>query len=264
MIALTSTETLFGGLLAVAALFSAARYFGLSNYWSGVLGGTLPFLAYLGYNTQVQQGGDMIAIHLAVFMATAAVMSVFGAIRKNKEQMHWAPKVIAGFFAGLVVFNAVLLTISSHGMPINVSGWFLPNPEKQQLHTAFPGVIPHDHNNLYEPHMQRIEAQRNLGWKLEVNGLDILRHDVPGTVTVGVQDAAGKAVVPDQVELALWRMANSADDKRLKLTPGTDGKFSGQLTLPDPGRWVIEINVSKGADTYVTQRSLTVDASDQK
>lgn len=264
MITLTSTETLFGGLLAVMALFAIARKLGLSNYWSSVLGGALPFLVYLGYSSFVWQGGDMLAIHLAVFLATAAVLGVFGANRKEKEKMHWGPKLIAAFFGGLVVFMAVLLSISSHGLPDKLSGLFLPNPDKQRLHTAFPGVIPHDQNKLYEPHMQKIEAQRSLGWKLTLGGLDNLRSGTLGNITVNVQDAQGKLVAAEHVEVALWRMANSGDDRHLQLKPMSEGAFGGEILFPDPGRWLIEVTVTRGLDTFTIQRSLFIDEPDKK
>lgn len=266
MVVLTSTETLFGGLLAVAALFAVARRLGLSNYWSGVLGGTLPFMAYLGYSMMVWQGGDMLAIHLAVFMATAAVLGVFGAVRKgSKEKMHWAPKMIATFFALLVVLNAVLLSISSHGLPEKLSGWFLPNPDRQRLHTAFPGVIPHDRNKLYEPQMQHVEKQRSLGWKLELHGLDTLRSGSPGKIGIDVTDAQGRPVLPDRVELVIWRMANSGDDRHLVLKPSADGGgFVEELTLPHPGRWLFQIEVRRGQDVFLTKQSLFVDEPAQR
>lgn len=260
MVELNATETLFGGLLAVVALYLITRRLGLSNYWSGVLAGALPFLGYLGYSMVVWQGGDMVAIHLAVFMATAAVLGVFDAVRKgSKEKMHWAPKAIAAFFGALVVFNAILLSISSHGLPDKLSGWFLPNPESQRLHTAFPGIIPHDRNKLYEQHMKRIEEQRNLGWKLELSGLDDLRSGVPSKVVVKVKDAESQPVVPEKVEFVVWRMANSKDDRHVQLKAGEQGAFVGELLLPNPGKWLVRVDVTRGEDVFMTNRSLFVD-----
>jgi len=264
MLVLTSTETLFGGLLAVIALFWVARTIGLSHYWSSVLASVLPFLVYLGYSSVVWQGGDMLAIHLAVFVATSAVLGVFGANRRSKEEMHWGPKLIASFFVVLTVFMAILLTISSHGLPDKLSGLFLPNPDSQRLHTAFPGVIPHDQNNLYEQHMQRVEEQRNLGWKVDISGLNSLHSRVAGKITVNVQDAQAQLVKPEEVTLALWRMANSGDDRHVHLKPLAEGGFGGDVLVPDPGKWLIEVTVKRGQDTFVAQQSMFVDESIQK
>lgn len=159
---------------------------------------------------------------------------------------------------------AVLLSISSHGLPDGLSGLFLPNPDKQRLHTTFPGVIPHDRNKLYEPHMQRIEAQRNLGWKVDVAGLASLQSGLKSQITVSVKDADGKPVVPDRVEVELWRMANSEDDRQFALTPAAEGTFSGDLLLPDPGRWLIEVVVERGQDSFAMQHSLNIEEPRKK
>jgi hypothetical protein len=253
------TETLFGGLLAVVLLFFIGRRFGLSGYWSGVLGAALPFLAYLGLSAGNWPGGDVLAIHLVVFMATAGVLGVFSSIRRNKEKMHWAPKLIIGFFILLAVFNAVLLTISTHGLPDSVTAWFLPNQDKVRVHTVFPGVVPHDRNKLYEEHQQRVAEQRSMGWQVEVAGLDHLKSGVPARLAVMIHDAQGNPVVADAVTSIFWRMANSKDDRGHAMQPGQPGEYSTEITLPDPGRWIVHIDIRRGTENYQTQHSLLVD-----
>lgn len=255
---MTITETLFGGLLAVAVLFFINRRFGLSNYWSGILAGGLPFLAYLGYSAQQAPAGDVLAIHLVVFMATAAVLGVFSSVRKQKEKMHWAPKLLIAFFVLLVIFNAVLLSIATHGLPDAVSGWFLPNQDRQTVHTGFPGVIPHDRNKLYEEHQQRVQEQRDLGWQIEAQGLDQLVSGATNPLKLILRDAQGQPIAADRVTLGFWRMANSKDDRQLVLQPAGAGEYQADVMLPDAGRWVVEIHIERGKDIFHTKRSLLV------
>lgn len=255
---MTITETLFGGLLAVALLFFINRRFGLSNYWSVILAGGLPFLAYLGYSARETPAGDVLAIHLVVFMATAAVLGVFSSIRKKKEKMHWAPKLIIAFFVLLVIFNAVLLSIATHGLPDVLASWLLPNQDRQSVHTGFPGVIPHDRNKLYEEHQQRVQEQRNLGWKIEVQGLDQLVSDAPTNIKLILHDAQDQPVAADRVTLGFWRMANSKDDRQIVLQPANAGEYQADIVLPDAGRWIVEIHIERGKDTFHTKRSLLV------
>jgi nitrogen fixation protein FixH len=253
------TETLFGGLLAVVLIFFVGRRFGLSNYWSGILGGALPFLAYLGLSAGHWPDGDVLAIHLVVFMATAGVLGVFSSIRRHQEKMHWAPKLIIAFFVMLTVFNAVLLSISTHGLPDSVTAWFLPNQDKVRVHTAFPGVVPHDRNKLYEEHQQRVAEQRDLGWLVEIAGLEQLKSGIPAMLTIKVRDARGTPVIADAVTSIFWRMANSKDDRGHEMQVGQPGEYSAEITLPDPGRWIVHIDIRRGAESYQTQHSLLVD-----
>ena len=256
---MTLTETLFGGLLAVILIFFLGRRLGLSSYWSGVLGGALPFLVYLGYSAGQWPGGDVLAIHLVVFMATAGVLGVFSSVRRKKEKMHWAPKAIIAFFFLLVIFNAVLLSVATHGLPDKFAGWFLPNQDRQKVHTVFPGVVPHDRNKLYEEHQQRIAEQRNLGWQVEVQGLDQLKSGVSAELVLSVRDAQGQPVAIDRAMIGFWRMANSKDDRKLDFKPGKSGEFVAEVLLQDPGRWLADIDVVRGQDSFRMQRSLLVE-----
>jgi len=258
---MTMTETLFGGLVAVVILFLAARRAGLSNYWSGVLSGTLPFLAYLGYSTKVWMGGDVVAIHFVVFLATAGVLGVFGSMRQQKkEKMHWAPKLIIAFFCLLAVYLAVLTSISMHGLPEWAARRLLPHVRQRAPHTGIPGILAHDENHLYENQLKRSEMQRKLGWMVRLDGLDTLRKAIPGDVTVTVADAGGEPLKAHSVILELLRMADSEDDQRVVLDPVAPGVFRARVTLPGTGQWIVNINVARGEDDYLQQTPFIVPA----
>ena len=140
------TETLFGGLLSVVALYFLARRSGLSNYWSSVLSGSIPFLTYLGFSLSREVQGDVLAIHLVVFMATAAVLGVFANMQLAGKKMHWGPKLVIGFFVVLVGLMAIFLSISLHGLPVWVSEMIMPDTNHHKIHTEFSGVFQNSHS----------------------------------------------------------------------------------------------------------------------
>lgn len=140
------TETLFGGLIAVVILYFVARRAGLPNFWSALLSGGVPFLAYLVYCLKYGFHGDVLTIHLVVYWATAAVLGVFANAQKSRSKMHWAPKVLMSFFGTLVILMALFLSISMHGLPAWVSGWLMPNTDHHAIHTDFSGVTPNSHS----------------------------------------------------------------------------------------------------------------------
>lgn len=252
------TETLFGGMLLAAALYFAARALGLANFWAGILSGALPFLAYLGYSSQHWTGGDVLTIHFAVFLASAGLLMVFGGMRDKQQRMHWAPRIIIGFFIVLVLVNAILLSVSMRGLPDNISGLFLPNPEGQRIHTAFPGLIPHDRNKLYEPHLQQLEQQRELGWQVDTHELAQLRSDQPRRVSITVLDKQQQPVRGAQMTLGMWRMANSRDDRRFEFKESAPGVYQADMLLPDEGRWISELAIQQGDNDYFKQQQLLV------
>jgi nitrogen fixation protein FixH/small basic protein len=253
------TETLFGGLILAAALFFLTRRFGLSNFWAGVLSGLAPFLLYIVYASQHWAGGDVLAIHFAVYLANAGVLTVFGGMQKKKQSMHWAPKIIIGFFIFLALLNATLLTIASRGLPSNFASFLLPNQDKQKVHTAFPGTVPHDKNKSYQGHLARVEQQRELGWQATLQGIENLQSKQASVVALLLVDKDGQPVSQAEVRLGLWRVANSRDDQSVQMQETEPGLYQAELLLPDAGRWLAEINIQKDDDQYRRQQQLFLD-----
>ncbi|HSH73207.1 MAG TPA: FixH family protein [Methylophilaceae bacterium] len=253
------TETLFGGLILAAFIFFITRRLCLSNFWAGILSGVIPFLAYVAYSSQHWAGGDVLTIHFAVYLATAGLLMVFGGMQQKKQSLHWAPRIIIGFFISLVMLNALLLTISTRGLPDKISGMFLPNPENQKIHTAFPGVIPHDRNKLYEPHLLQIEQQRKLAWQVDIDGLKKLQSNKPQLVKITVLDSQHQPIIGGQVRLGMWRMANSRDDRIYDFKETSTGIYEAELLLPEEGRWLSELSIQQGENSYLKQQQLLVD-----
>jgi hypothetical protein len=252
------TETLFGGLLAVIFIFFVARRLGLSNYWSGVLGGSLTFLAYLGFSMSHDQAGDVIAIHLVVFIATAAVLGVFNNMQRGKEKMHWAPRLLIAFFVLLAVAMAVFVSIASDGLPPAIAKYMLPNANGRVMHTGFPGALPHDRNKLYEEHQKRVEAQRKLGWQVSTTGMEAIHPGAPTAISLKLLDADGQPVVADHVVLQMLRLARNDDDFQLELAQAGPGIYSTQITLPASGNWVADFLILRGQDSYQMQQPVQV------
>ena len=255
---LSMTETLFGGLAVAAVLFFVVRKVGLSNFWAGILSGVLPFIAYIAYSTLHWPGGDVLTIHFAVYLANAGLLIVFGGMQKKKESMHWAPKLIIAFFVGLVLLMAILLSISSRGLPDGLVRLVLPNPSNGQVHTGFPGVIPHDRNKLYESHVQDIEQQKNLGWHVDVQGLDALKNNLASNVVVKLSDKQNQPIIAATVTIELWRLANSADDQTIQFSETKPGEYHATLRLSDAGSWLTDLEIVKGEAHYALKQPISV------
>jgi len=252
------TETLFGGVLLAAVLFFTGRRVGLPNFWASILSGALPFALYMAYSTQHAVGGDVLAIHFAVYLASAGLLMVFGGMQKKRQKLHWGPRLIIGFFVGLIALQALLLSISIRGLPDSISGIFLPNPNHIKLHTSFPGLVPHDLNKLYEPHLEQLEQQRKLGWQINLDGLKELHEQKTGKLTVTVLDKQQQPLQTAQVSIGMWRMANSHDDHKLSLQEIKPGVYQSEVLLQDAGRWIAELHIEHGSDSFVSQQTLFV------
>ncbi len=253
----TMTETLFGGMALMILLFFLLRRIGWALFWSGVISAIVAVVGYLVYSIQHWESGDVLAIHVVVYLATAGILVAFSNLQGKQHKMHWAPKLIIYFFLFLTLLNAVLLSLSMHGLPHYLVSFFLPNANQKQVNTAFPGVMPHDKNKSYEPHLNQLAKQQALGWAVDTSALNNLRPGQPNSISLRLVDKQGKAISAAQVTLELWRIADSRDDLRLDLAETSAGQYQAQWT-PQAGRWMSLLSIQRGDDRYSLKASLNI------
>ncbi len=261
MAEMTLTETLFGGLLFTILIFFTTKKVGVANFWSGVLGAVLPFIAYLYYASSNWPSGDILAIHFVVYLASAAVLVVFWKGKANKEAMHWAPKLMIAFFVFLVVLMAMFVSLASQGVPGPFAKLFLPNSEGKHIHTAFPGVIPHERNKLYESYVKEVEQQKALGWSVEVSGMDAIKVNTPSELTIRLLDKNHHAIHGAIISIQFWRMAKSADDAKVNFTETSEGLYKAQVRLQDKGLWATTLEIESGGQKYSGKQSISVETN---
>lgn len=242
-------------------LFAGLRFLSPGKFWASIVSAIVPLAAYLTYVSQHWAGGDVLAIHLVVYLVTAALLMVLST-RSSKQRWHWAPKLITAFFVFLILFNAVFLNIASRGLPQSITNRLLPNPEKQAIHTGFPGLVPHDRNKLYEPHLQRIEAQNKLGWQISTKSLYQLQPGIRMPVILDIRQADGRPLTQAKVNLGFWRMANSRDDIHSNLLEIEAGRYSAHVQLMQSGRWIADLSIAHKDGDFHQQYRLMLEAQD--
>lgn len=259
------TLTLFGGAALIALLYFGLRLAGVSNYWRGVISGALPTLAIMFYSLSHWPGGDVVALHLALYVATATVLTLTGERKRGapRQRMHWIPMLFVGFFLALALLMAAFVTISVSGLPPFVAQWFLPNAANKQVYTAFSGEVPHDEAaaKAVSQHLKKSARQRQLGWQIEVAGLDQLKLNQPSEVTVSVKDSAQQPLDGATVTLSIKHPADGADaGKSAKLTAVTPGRYRATLNMDRPGQWVAVLLIERGQDDFETAKEIIVPA----
>jgi nitrogen fixation protein FixH len=195
-------------------------------------------------------GMDVVAIHISVFLAAALVLFALTQFRRRGvERMHWAPKLLAGFFISLVFINATLLYISTQGLPEPIGRWWLGS-NGGPVYSGFSGVVPHGQNAARAVSSELSEAHREslLGWQVEVTGLDSVEST--RTIRVRIKDRTGLPVDRVAAELRLQRPGAAAPALILPLNAADAGVYSGSLTPPAPGRWLVELRLMQGGETH--------------
>jgi nitrogen fixation protein FixH len=241
---MNTMTTLFGGLVAVFALYLAGGSIrNLPPALRAVLAGLIPLLAYFVLIVGRWPGLDVVAIHISVFLAAGLVLfAVTQFRRRSVGRLHWAPKLLIAFFMGLVVVNGSLLYISTQGLPEPVARWWLGS-DGGAVYSGFSGVVAHGEGaaKAISSELSKAHRQSELGWKVEVSGLDSV--DAVRAVQVRVKDRTGLPVDRIEAELRLLRPGATTPELALLLNPLDSGVYGGVLNLPASGRWVVELRL---------------------
>lgn len=244
--------TLFGGMILAAALYGVARALRLSNFWAAVLGAGVPSMAYAVHVARVWPGLDVVTLNLIAYPTVAVLLyQLYGAKARHAENMHWAPKLMIGFFLILSVLFGTLIYIAGQGLPANVARWFLPNAQDKTLHTGFAGVVAHRQEDAAKDiphHLRNDYTLRKLGWRLEIDGLDGLRAGAQTDVRVRILDRDGRGVEAVQVSLALARPGD-APAGPVALNPVGDGVYHARVAAAGTGTWVAFTLLSQGKES---------------
>lgn len=250
--------SIFGGMLLTVVLFGAARVFKLSNFWAAVVAAGLTSFAYMAYSAANWPGLDVLTMHIVAYPTVALLLyQVGGAKDGPAEKIHWAPKLMIGFFVIITIILGGFVYIAGKGVPSPVAQWLLPGIEGKTVHTGFAGVIAHgDEASKSIAHHRNMEHRlERLGWRVEVVGLDALRPGYSGDVRVMVSDRRGRLVSDAQVSIGLGRPGQPAQS-RFHFLPASDGGYRTQIPLPASGEWLAALTLESGGEIIVFERVL--------
>jgi len=244
---MNTLTTLFGGLAAVIVLYLLGGLIrSLPPMLRALLAGLIPLIAYFVLIMGRGPGMDVVAMHISVYLATALVLYAMTQFRqRGAGRLHWAPKLLTAFFIGLVFLNAALLYLATKGLPESIGEWWLADNEGA-VHSGFSGVVSHGQNAAKAVSSELTETHREseLGWQVEFSGLD-----GPGAaraIRVRVRDRTGLPVDALLAELALQRPGAATATRVVPLRTTEAGVYVGTLTLPESGRWLIDLRLSQG------------------
>ena len=237
--------TLFGGLAAVLALYAVGGWIpALPSKLRALLAGLIPLVVYFVLILGRGPGMDVVAMHISVYLAAALVLYALSEFRRRGTgRMHWAPKLLTGFFIGLVCLNATLLYLSTHGLPDPIGRWWLGKSGSDAIYSGFSGVVSHGQNAAKAVSSELTEAHREsqLGWQVEFSGLQ--GDSNSRTLQIRVRDRTGLPVDRLEAELVLQRPGAATPASRIVLSPTDAGVYSGLLSLPASGRWLAELQL---------------------
>ena len=129
----------------------------------------------------------------------------------------------------------------------------------KQVYTAFSGEVQHDEAaaKVISQYMKKSVRQRQLGWQIEVAGLDQLRLGSTSEVTVSASDSAQQPLEGATVTLTIKHPADGADmGKSVNLSAFAPGRYRALVGMDRPGQWVAVLLIERGQDKVETAKEI--------
>ena len=250
--------SVFGGLLLTAVLFVTARGLRLSVYWAAVIGAGTPTIAYLVHATRVWPGLDVVTLHVIAYPTLALLLfQIYAKRLERTERMHWAPKLLVVFFVAITLLFAGFVHIASNGLPPALAAKFLPGADAQRVYTGFAGVVAHSPTAAKVIGHRRMMEHRldQLGWRVEVSGLDRLSPLREALTRVDILDRTGSPVGNVRVTLDLGR-PGQAPLTTQALREEQPGSYQARLTLAGAGAWLARLTLEGGGERIELEHAL--------
>lgn len=250
--------SIFGGMLLTVLLYGGARALKLSNFWAAVVASGLPSFAYMAYAVAVWPGLDVVTLHVIAFPTVAVLLfQLYGEKAGMQQGVHWAPKLMIGFFVIITVIFGGFVYIAGQGLPPALASLILPGVKNKNIHTGFAGVVAHgeDAAKGIGHHLGMDSKLARLGWHLDVAGLDGLRPDRQGTVRVLVTGSDGRGVEKIAVKLSLSRPGQESS-QAFELADQGGGRYQVAAALPAPGAWLATLRLESAGEKIVLERAV--------
>lgn len=250
--------TIFGGMLLTVLLYAAARGLRLSNFWAAVLACGVPTFAYLAYAVALWPGLDVVTLHVIAYPTVAVLLfQLYGEKAGQQQGVHWAPKLMVGFFVTITVVFGAFVYIAGKGLPPALASLLLPGVKDKTIHTGFAGVVAHgeDAAKGIGHHLNMDSKLAKLGWHLEVDGLDGLRTGRTETVEVRVMGNNGEGVEKVGVSLAFGRPGQAPAHASMLADAG-GGRYLAQASLPEGGAWLATLQLESRGERIVLERAV--------
>ncbi len=239
------------------------RFTPLSGNQGAVIVAFLALAVTLPYSLLHWPGGDVLAMHIALYLVTAYVLGIVAYSRERRREVegelsgrwfHWGPAVIVLFFTFVVLLNGVMVVLSQQGLPDALAAWMLPKKTDQsEVTSAFPGTVSRDFQKkeaLYNEYLEQVRVQEERGWQVRKGWLSKPKAGMPAEFQVSVQARDGSPVLGATVRGSFLRPSDKRLDQHFTLAEKDTGIYRATIVLPVPGLWELALRIERGEDVH--------------
>jgi len=248
--------SLLGGIVFISLCFVLIRKTsGLSGKSTAIVMALIVTGLYVPYSILFWKGGDVFAIHIAVYLVTVYVLGIIFSARDASKAgggkaFHWGPAIIILFFAIVIGVDSVFITLAQKGVSPELANWLLPKAEtSEKVSSYFQGTVKHDYyqkEGEYNAYVARMEEQKKRGWIIKKGWINDPVVNQKTVFKLSIHDKNNKPVEQARIEGVFMRPGNVQRDISFIMTEFGNGNYQVPLVMTEPGQWQLVINIVKG------------------
>lgn len=266
---------LVGILLIVAVFFILFRLLRMGGKLSASVVALLVLGIYVPLSIFRWPGGDIFAIHMAMYMVTAYLLGIVTSYREKRLAelpggekapfFHWAPATIVGFFLFIIVVDSIFVTWATKGVGSDVANWLFPKPRSEhRVESHFPGTVSKDYQKAqseYNAYLEQLETQKQRGWQIRKGFVETPHVGEEQVFQVELRDKQGKLLSGAEISGRFMRPSNSKLDVDFDMNEVKPGLYQTHLSLAYPGNWDLDMHIRRGEEKHLLQGSTYVEAA---
>jgi nitrogen fixation protein FixH len=260
--------SLLGGVALISVVFLLVHHFSqLNGKATALLMALLVTGIYVPLAILQWPGGDVFAIHIAIYLVTVYVLGIITSQRDARRAVggkafHWGPASIVVFFLLIMAADSVFIMLAQRGVDNKLAQWLLPKPETGGKVTSyFPGTVSRDFRQKedeYNAYLERMAAQQQRDWQIKKGWEATPVAGKPAVLKLSVSDKSGAPVQGASVDGKFMRPGNVKLDIPVVLTESEPGVYRSSLSLPQAGRWKLFLLIRKDDILHELTASTTV------
>lgn len=247
--------SLLGGVVLIAMVFLLVHRFSqLNGKATALLMALLVSGIYVPLAILQWPGGDVFAIHIAIYMVAIYVLGIITSQRESQRAVggkvfHWGPASIVVFFLLVMTADAVFIMLAQRGVDNKLAQWLLPKPETGgKVSSYFPGTVSQDFKDKHEEYnayLERMASQQERRWQINKGWETTAIAGKPAVFKLSLRDENGVPIQAAQVEGKFMRPGNVKLDTPVVLAESEPGIYRTSLKLPEAGRWKLLLVIRK-------------------
>jgi len=258
-----------GEVIIIAAFFILSFIKRLSGKYAATMTALLTLLVYVPMSILSWPGGDVFAMHIAIYLVTSYILGIISSYREariaeggsGKVGFHWGPAAIIAFFVVFISLDSIFVSAATQGVGNDWMHRLFPNHRPGvKVGSYFPGTVANDYQKeqeKYNSYLQQMDSQDSRGWQLKKGWQHDPVAQQANTFMLQLQDKDGKPLDHAIVKARFLHPSNAEHDILFQMEEKQPGLYAMDLTMPHAGRWDLFMQIWVG-DQYYESQSHTI------